>query len=673
MQLELIEKLAEENLAELHVARLQTPQGPVLVTARRLNRLVADSQSLMAELQQASARAVGLRHAHLLAHIGMFRGGSSTWWLSERTEGFDLGTAFNRLSSREVRITPLRALQIGVDLLSGLEALHQSGQAHGGLDPRYVVVDLSGMGRLDGAGLEHVLMSARDLRQKARRGRKEYLAPEAMGGRKPDLTGDVFAAAAVIYHLLTGQPALGGEKAGMSTRHKAVQPPSKIDRSLPYACDAVFIKALSTSPSQRQSDGKALGNAVNRLRMSLLTGADEGRAGVADFISNLYPNEAKVAGMSGTLQRPSKAEAIALTPIGAVAIPQAATPGAAAAPAALVPSAVTEDLPAVDHGYDPDDEPEVVTEVGRPSGTPGIGIPDKAEPITQPGNFPAVAGSAVVGMPKTAEPLDANDPGFPDTAEPLHAPASPSLAAVEWQGEATPALEPGSARPPDLSGVESSAGAGDTAVMPMPVDGAAEGIQPPALPAAGFAAGGEGVPPWKKPAFLLTAGLVGFTLVVLVLLLGGLFSSEPELGPAGPPSGQSSLIGYLSIDTDKPARVELDGEILPGKTPLLRKIIRAGSHRLVVKDSASRVLLKETILVPAGEHKEIRLIGAGAAHAPKIDVAPEQPQLTVDPVPPSSIEKAPGPKKVSKKKVVRKKKRKTGRVKRQKAKRRRIR
>jgi hypothetical protein len=616
LQLDLIEKLADENLAELHVARLQTPQGPVLVTARRLNRLLGDSESIMAELQQASARAVGLRHAHLLGHIGLFKAGTATWWLSERSEGFDLGTAFNRLSSREVRITPLRTLQIGVDLLAGLGALHQAGQAHGGLDPRYVVVDLAGLTRLDGAGLEQVLMSARDLRQKVRRGRKEFLAPEVMGGRKPDLPGDVFAAAAVVYYLLTGQPALGGEQTGMSTRHQAVQPPSKIDRSLPYACDAVFIKALSTSPSQRQSDGKALGNALKRLRMSLLTGADEGRTGVADFISNLYPNEAKVAGMSGTLQRPSKSEAIALTPLGAVAIPQAV-----AQASAPVPSVATEELPTIDHGEYPDDEPEVVTEVGRTLGTPGTGIPEKAAPITQLCALPAVAGSAAFGMPETAEPVDANDPGFPDTAEPLlGSPDSVSAnqppTAVEWQGEATPALMSDSVPPPDLSGVETSGNASDTVVMPMPVVDSA-------------AASAEDIPPWKKPAFLVAVGLVGITLVALVLLISDLFSSEPELGPAGPPSGQISLVGFLSIDTDKPAKVELDGEILPGRTPMLSKIIRAGSHRLVVKDSAGRALLDETIQIPAGEHKEIRLIGAGTALAPKVDDPTKQPQHTV--------------------------------------------
>ena len=314
MQLELIEKLADENLYELHVARLLTPTGPRLVSARRLKRQAGAVADLPEKLRRAFTEAVAVHNPHLLPPLGLFEADGSLWWLSARTEGFDLATVFARLASREVRITPPRALQVGVDLVAGLAALHSAGHAHGGLGPRAALIDPQGVCRLDAVGLEAVLMRERELRRLARRGRAEHLAPEVVQGRGPEAVGDVFAAAALIYQLLTGQPPLGGQQRGMSTRHQAVRPPSKVDRSLPYACDAVFVKALAVAPRQRHADGTALGNAMDQLRRSLSDRPQETRPGVAEFITNLFPNEAKVAGMPGTLQRPARGGTLELSP-----------------------------------------------------------------------------------------------------------------------------------------------------------------------------------------------------------------------------------------------------------------------------------------------------------------------------------------------------------------------
>jgi serine/threonine protein kinase len=314
LQLELIEKLADENLYELHVARLLTPTGPRLVSARRLKRQAGAVADMPEKLRRAFTAAAAVQHPHLLPPLGLFEADGSLWWLSARTEGFDLATVFARLASREVRITPPRTLQVGVDLVAGLAALHTAGHAHGGLGPRAALIDPQGVCRLDAVGLEAVLMRERELRRLARRGRAEHLAPEVVQGRGPEAAGDVFAVAALIYQLLTGQPPLGGQQRGMSTRHQAVRPPSKVDRSLPYACDAVFVKALAVAPRQRHADGTALGNAMDQLRRSLSDRPQETRAGVAEFISNLFPNEAKVAGMPGTLQRPARGGALELRP-----------------------------------------------------------------------------------------------------------------------------------------------------------------------------------------------------------------------------------------------------------------------------------------------------------------------------------------------------------------------
>ncbi len=583
MQLELIEKLYDENLAELYVARLVTGKGPRLVTARRLHRQLVSIPGMVGRLQEASVRVASLSHPRILGLVGFFEAGGTFWWITERTTGFDLGMVFQRLSSREVRITPLRTLRIGVDFLEGLAALHEAGLTHGGLGPRQVLVDLDGVARLDGIGYEQVPMSFRELKQKTRRGRKDHLAPEIMQGRSPTPAGDVFSAASLIYSLLTGMPPLDGQEPGMSTRHQAIRPPSKLDRSLPYACDAVFIKALSIAQRQRHESGKALCNAVNQLRKSLVTGADEGHAGVADFIGSLYPNEARVPGMNGTIQRPARGDPVVLAPVAG---------------------------------------PEAVARTEQPAAVPE----ETCEPVTPP----AQARPADPGIPETAEPLEqleqngASAPP-PDLSDERPADIYPDTAVMRIPADRDTALPeaPASSRPPPRKKPPK--------LKPSSKKPPKSPKRKPAPPSRAIARyGGRRpvpgpVPPWKRPAFLLAAGLTGLSLIVLFLIASGVISTDPEVSRTGLPAGQTSLVGFLSIRTGQPARVTLDGEVLPGKTPLVRKIVRAGRHRLLVETLSGRRLMDEAIEIPPGEHKEIRVVVV----TPRPDEPDEKPPPTM--------------------------------------------
>lgn len=313
MKLEPIEKLSGDDLAEVFIGRLVGDGPPLLVTVRRLAPQVAEIPGLVDSLRQASDAAQRYRHAHLVRHLGLTEAGGSLCWVSERPFGFDLATVFKRMASREVHLAPLRALQMGLDLLAGLGVLHEHGEIHGGMDPLDVLVGYDGATRLDAAGLARILLSARELKQIARRGRDAHLAPEVAQGREPTVGSDVYTAAAILYHLLTGTaPAETDEQGGasVSVRHAAVQPPSKLDRSLPYSCDAVFVKALGSSASSRHESVASLNNAVGRLRAAMRKGTDEGRGGVAEFVRGLFPNEALVAGQPGTLERPAVAEGV---------------------------------------------------------------------------------------------------------------------------------------------------------------------------------------------------------------------------------------------------------------------------------------------------------------------------------------------------------------------------
>lgn len=590
MQLELLEKLGDENLAELWVGRLTHAGGQHLVTARRLLRLVAATPGVLEALTRASAVVGGLSHPHLLPHVGFAEAAGEHYWLSLRLEGFDLAMAFNRLASREVHIAPPRALKIAEDLAAGLGALHEAGLVHGGLDPRHVLVGLDGLSRLDGAGYEQALMEIKELKQKARRGRRDSLPPEVLQGRGGSAASDVYSAAAIAYRLLTGQPPLGGEDGGsVSTRHQAIPPPSKLDRSLPFSCDAVFIKALSTAPRSRHESGGALQRALSQLRRAMIEGPDEGAAGVRDFVAGLFPNEAVVPGAPGTLERPARGAPIELAP------------AAGGDPGLLSPG---------------------------PGGTPpGRLAPDVAAPARAPQATPAPPDqrSELGGWSAEfeAEPLPLAQAQTPAAPSAPRLASAPRLDSTFGHDEGTDEVDP---RPRDtlvMAAVTELEETGD----------AGQAGTPPPHPR----------PAWQRPPALAAAGLALVILLVLVgLVWGGAFSSRPGPATLGPPSGPTSLIGFLSVDAGEPAQITLDGELLPGTAPLQRKLVPAGAHRLVLSLPDGRKVLDETVEVAPGEHKEVRLVvprgGPGLPEA-----GPAEPPAAVEPAPdePPAIRKPP--------------------------------
>lgn len=618
MRIELLQKIADGEVAEVHLGRIQTEAGPALVTVYRLLRQVADTEGLIEQLGQSSTAMLALRHDNLLGHLGCGSYQDDFFWVDQRGEGFDLATVLNRLSSREVHINPLRSLQIGMDLAKGLGALHQQGAVFGGLSPDYAVIGYDGVTRLGGIGFESVLFATKDLKQKTRRGRSGLLAPEVMQGRNATAYSDVFAAAAIVYTLLTGQQPLGKEErsgVGVSVRHAGVTPPSKLDRTLPFSCDAVFVKALNTSSKGRHESGIALANALKRLRAAMLKGPDRGHQEVSQFIENLFPNEAVIAGMRGTTT--------SSTPTGEIEIG-----GRASGAAALPPASVAAPAP------EPQIEPE-----------PGADEPTEPEsaPIDPDAAARVAAWEAAMGKSNDAAPsASSGPPPLPGEAKP----SGPSpVVEVDWDNldeettedhtppelvyddnEQTPDLEQG----PDLARPDSEqmpleTGRHDTEQMPLatgeppPVaepsrpgddeirqesDTLVTNIPPPGAAAAGSAAE---QPPRRGSRMLWALGGAGLlVLAALYLIFSG---SSTKKQPAKPTQPALTTLGFLSVQTPQPASVTLDGELVARKTPLAERAVRAGKHRLVLKTASGQIISDEEFSIEPGEHKTIKLIG----------------------------------------------------------------
>jgi serine/threonine protein kinase len=156
-----------------------------------------------------------LRHPHLTAVTAVGRTGPYCWLAAELVEGENLMQVLQREQPDE-RSGWLLALCLGIHLARGLEFAWQNKLRHGFLTPTNILVPYGEMNFKIADFMLHHALKGSSLRRRVRRTKQiaeaVYTAPELLDGREVrDEVCDLYSAAAVVYHALTGRPPFEGE------------------------------------------------------------------------------------------------------------------------------------------------------------------------------------------------------------------------------------------------------------------------------------------------------------------------------------------------------------------------------------------------------------------------------------------------------------------------------
>lgn len=164
----------------------------------------------------------------------------------------DQGTVAN-LIERKGRIPLDRTLSVVTQAGAGLSVLHAQGTIHRDVKPANLLLRTDGPGTrvmvadlgvakamLHASGLTHVV------------GTPAYMAPEQATGGGVDARADVYALAAVTYHLLTGRVAHDGTIADLA-HLEPPSPPSEL-ADLPPGIDDVVLLGLAVDREERWPD-----------------------------------------------------------------------------------------------------------------------------------------------------------------------------------------------------------------------------------------------------------------------------------------------------------------------------------------------------------------------------------------------------------------------------------
>jgi serine/threonine protein kinase len=617
-------------------------------------------------------------------------------------DGYTLGTALQRLNTKEVLLPAPIALYLIIQLLETVQKAHEASVIHGAITPGNLLLSRDGLPSICDFGALKALMAVPELKRSfATRGRSAYRAPEVTRGEDPTQQSDIYSLGAIAYELLTLREAIVAGS-GLSTRSGSLPPPSRIDRRINSRLDPLILRALDPFPNRRfRSAGEFAGQLRNFLAAN---GGMPGTEDLRRFVRELVPNEVNFS----TLGPPAFTEPFALVPVSGAEIAHVhaeepevsvvARPSFSRSVSDEDFAAPTQEGMPVFDDYKPEDyaapedthagqteathagqpeathvaapEPEL-TKKTEPAGTaepankPGEAEPTRAGPLDQlweapPGVAPpkprkqilsaggqgAKEGSRVGRNPrlkwvediseeKTSVADDHQEPAPPPPAK-----AAPAARAVPPAPEAPARPLPSLVRaPPQESSTTDRTAPRDRPEIPLP---------PPTSDS--IHAGGTGrrllteernlraFAQRKRQALQLAIGIAGVAVVAFALAVWQLGLNPPEelpkpvdpredaisgavdQYPAPPPTKPrqpeprpqgsdeprpDANSAFLTLRTNLPARVIIDGNVLGKRTPLTKYPIKAGNRHIVLEAIGTKERVEFELRFERGKHQTL--------------------------------------------------------------------
>jgi serine/threonine protein kinase len=162
--------------------------------------------------------------------------------------------------AREGPLVPAKALDITIQIVTGLGAAHAAGIVHRDLKPGNIMLLPGGTVKI----LDFGLAKIRDIsltRSHMTLGTLGYVAPEQIRNAQVDARTDLWAIGVMIHEMLTGNPPFRGEHE-MSIIHAILHDeparPSTVNESLPSEYDALTAALLQKNPLDRYPSADAL-------------------------------------------------------------------------------------------------------------------------------------------------------------------------------------------------------------------------------------------------------------------------------------------------------------------------------------------------------------------------------------------------------------------------------
>jgi serine/threonine protein kinase len=279
---EIVRRLGSGGMGEVHLVRHLHLQE--LRVVKILRQDLASDPSAQARFLREARLATQIKHPNVAILYDFSRLADGSFYMVwEHIEGQDVGDRLRKSGHFPVPV----AIQLGIQALRGLEAIHQTGVIHRDLSPDNLMIteDRRGQYRMKiiDLGLAKNLgppdtTSNLEITQVGMfMGKLQYCSPEQAGtvsGETLDRRSDIYSFGLVLYEMLVGLPPFDSENPhGFIFKRLSEDPLPLVGRNpkveIPAELDRVIRRSLERDREKRYPDAILFINALEKVGKSL--------------------------------------------------------------------------------------------------------------------------------------------------------------------------------------------------------------------------------------------------------------------------------------------------------------------------------------------------------------------------------------------------------------------
>ncbi len=265
----LLGPLAQGGMGALYLAVAGDRGLERLMVIKTVLPHLADAE-YVARFRDEAKVVVKLSHGNLIPVFDAGLVGGELFLAMDFVEGRDLRAVWNRCAKKQVAFPIDVAVYIAKELCRGLAYAHSFPDlnlVHRDVSPPNVLVSYTGEVKLTDFGLASSTLKLEKTAPGIIYGKVAYMSPEQARGEKLDGRSDMYAAAIVLWELLTGRqlfPPGKDQPQDLLTRAKnpEVMRPSKRAPRVPVELDEICVKALASKKEDRYAN-------CDEMRMAL--------------------------------------------------------------------------------------------------------------------------------------------------------------------------------------------------------------------------------------------------------------------------------------------------------------------------------------------------------------------------------------------------------------------
>lgn len=190
---------------------------------------------------------------------------------------FVSGQELAEIIETEGKLSVGRAIDLFIQIASGLDCIHTNKVIHRDLKPNNIIVQPVPSGKeraviidFGFAGLLREPEQAIKLTLEGEAfGSPAYMSPEQCLGEALDARSDIYSLGCLMYEVLSGAPPLVGENVLSTVAKQVKEPPSSLrihDASIPAEVDSIVMKCLAKEPVLRYQTASDLRSDLDKLK-----------------------------------------------------------------------------------------------------------------------------------------------------------------------------------------------------------------------------------------------------------------------------------------------------------------------------------------------------------------------------------------------------------------------